>query len=582
MNEVSYVLDGVKYNKYHQAIAIQKTDRSEIKRLDKVYFRLIKFLNEDITVKIITMIKDSGYLSVLLFCLRIEDIKTAYVLAMVAKEFDYYKKIVQNNISTIVMSSLHSPLSLKIALELEVDLYPIPECGRLSDEMIICLYRHSMVFPQNRDICMSCIRSYNFKDSIFIRPFFFFGDEVEIVSKYFIKDPEVKNVVFKNVIDNGSINIMRKALSYYKEDPKIMMKMSLPILLKNTKIFSIYEMKTVVVSEACVYNRWELLPFIFENYKLDASIWDTIKFVIYRGMLNKTFVLALFNSMKKKGIEIDILHHKDKILKCSSDVKEVFEIFDTKKLFTLEIKESQPQFIDSSVASIFEYYLVDNLDYVKIQLFVLYAHKNKRFIEEKDYMLELITSGKIEWNDDLKKKFYQFNEMCNNFCCNLELIDMLIIEYNSYLSVSDFITHMMRMRFVNKIKKIVSSITENFLLDECQTILQRVEDEYWRVMSLVRKDIDLEELEDGEHWILPDDPTLEDLFKHLYQYSSFKNTGYDNAIKLTEALKKIGYHKIAKEVELCIVALISIDDILDILKRKNILFDVKSGTINVL
>ncbi len=575
MNEVAYIIDGVKYNNDDQIIKNIREDKTELKRLDRFFNKLNKFTNEDVSVKIVNMVKTNGFVETLVFSLKIEDVKTAYLLSTIGKEIEFYKKAIQNNMSTLIMVSLSSPLSMKIALDLESAVYPIPMCGRLNDEMVVCLYRHAMVFPKNKEICMGCIRSYNFEESFLFRPFFFFQDEAEMVRKYFTKDKSVKNIIFNNTIDHGAINIMDKAIKYYNQDIKVMAKLSLPILLKNTKKFSIYENKKEIIQEVILDTRWDFLPFIFENYKFDITDWEKIKFPIYQGMATVPFVQTLFYLMKKHDIDFNKIYEEGRTVFCSLDVWQIFKDFGIENNFKFETRTKFTRIINSYVSNMFEFYLNDDSEMIVDQLFISYAHKNNRFMEEKEFVLNLVNEDKLGWTKEIKNKFLEFNNFCNEFCQYLSWGDLLILEYNSYISVSLNLPHMMGIRFLNKISRIIYNIKNEFLKKEYMTIIMRFEEEYWKVMSKVRDDIGLGYLEEREIWKLPENPTLEELFIDLYQHSmyNYRNDEYSHANKIVESLKQREMYKIASEVEMAIASLIPSEDIEHILKIKNITFD---------
>jgi hypothetical protein len=575
MYQVAYVLDGVKYNSDSQIIKNPIDEKIETKRLDKLYYKLLKIISEDASLGFVKMIKENGFLNVLILALKIDDIRTAYVLTKAAKDIEYYKKLMQDGFATLVMVALSSPICMKLVIDLENDIYPITFTGKLNEEMLVCLFRHSMYYPQNKDICMKYIKTYNYDSSFVNRPFFYLYDDIEMISKHLVKDINVRNVMYVCAIDHGSLKIINKLNKYYNQNRIIYSRLTLPILLKNTKEFSIYEENKAMIMETIVSNKWEFLPFIFKNYKLDSEDWEKFRFSIYEGNSSDIFLRTLFSSMKKNDIDFFHLYQKDRIVYCNDKSYQVFKDFDIDINFSFKRKEKFKRTITADVSNLFEFYIVNALNLIKEQLFIFYAHRNERFQEDKKFLLNMISSDEFGWNQELKEKFFEFNNFCDEFCLYMEMGDYLITEYNSYLGAHMYLPHQMLMRFLNKISRIVYNIKDDFVKNEYKSIIKKFNEHYWDNMRKVREDIGLEDLEDEEIWYLPESPSLEDLFADLYQYSMFKYKKDENSYTshIIKTLKERGFNKIVKEVEMAFASLISSDDVLRILNMKGIKID---------
>lgn len=546
----------------------------QLKMMDKLYSKTLEIVKEEIAVKFLSMVKNNGFIETILFCLKIVDIKTCMVLIKAGSKIEFYRKQIQENMSTFMMISLNSPMAMKFCLDLEVLFAPLPQVGKLNEQMTICLYKHALKYPENRDKCISCIKSYNYEESYIYKPFFFLKDEVEIVANYFSKNDTVKAVVVNNCVDFGATKILRKAIKYYKLSNSVNIKMSLPILLSNLRDFNIFEddNRDLLMFEVFMEGRWDFLPFIFENFKINNNNWEYLRHSLYQGRLNIYFLKTLLFLMNKYNYSYDLLIDKTyKIIFCDKEVEQELKSSNLLQDYEFKVGIKITKMNENHISEMFKEYNNGNKELIEKYLFMSYAHRNNRFLDEKENAVKVATSNN-GWNESMIKKFMEFNDFCDYYCSQLTLCDDLLLEYNSYIASSISMPHMMQIRFINKVLNILGRIKEQYLLNEYNTLITKFYDEYYDVMEKVRKDLNID-LTPMKKWKLPENPTLMDMFRDLYQNSEFKykNDENDEIIRVLDYLKREKMNKIANEVEACVASLVPIEDIIEILKRKKIL-----------
>jgi hypothetical protein len=552
------------------------------KHLTKLRSNISKFCNVEITEKCMNMINKCGFFESMLFCLKIEDLNVFKILSQSGLKISYYKDLMRNNISSLIMASLNSWKSMRFALDLETEIQPIPESGKLNEQMIICVYRHMFVFPQNKEYCINCIRSYaKYKDYFIQRPFFYLQDNVEIAENFFSKNVEDKKFFFNNSIEAGAIKIFRKAMKFYKIDPSIYATLNIPILLENTKDFDIRdeENKDYLLAEACMNSRWDYLPFIFENFKIKDDDWMHFKFAIYQGSITLPFIQALFHIMEKKNYNYNLLVENSDIkintVFCSDQIKDEFVKRGIDKNYNFKTEVTYTKTISCDIASLFDCYRTGNLVLLKSHLFTTYAHTNLRFMKEKDYALNLLNIDAFGWNENLSQAFYQFNTFCNDFCNKLKLCDIIILEYNSTLSIGMIFSPLITIRFLNRVMNLIAKISDEFLHKEYETLINSCNEDYLDNLKKVREEIDVD-LDVTIPYEVNKDSTLEELFLNLYQNSNSRYINNESliTIEVLRQLKNRNMNYIYREVEFAITALVPIDDIIKILATRGVKFDL--------
>jgi len=560
----------------YDKLQIQK-EKVDLKKLDRLYNKIIKFVDEDVAVKILTLIKKNGFLESLLFAIRIEDIKIAHVIFEAAFTIEHFKDLIRKNMSIIIMAGLNSGQSMKLVLEAELKYSPIPLSGKMTEQMILCVYRHSFTFPENKEICYNYVKSYDIEACFLQRPFSFINDDVDIIQKYLKKDDQTKALVISNAIDSGSVKTLNKIKKYYNLKINLIGSLPLPILLENPKDFDIKNEshKDTLLHEVCMNNKWEFIPYIFENTKLEGADWVHFNFTLTQGIMYYEFFRTLVYYMEKHGYSYDLLYDEEVTsVFCNTKImSELVKINTFKKCnFNNNIvhKKSKP----NNISNLFNYYMNGNVEIIKTYFFMSYAHKNHKVTSEIKQCLDLVQAKKLNWDDDLYDEFNKFCDFCDDFFTKLDYCDILILEYNSYITTKILFTDLMNMRFLNRIRKVIRQIDDDMLYNEHKVIIASYYNDYDDTLQQVREHIGID-CPHGERWELPEDPSLRDLFSLVYQYCAYTydDPKYKYINKAADILRERKMFKIADEVEKAVASLVPAEEIFKILTIRNINFD---------
>jgi hypothetical protein len=113
-------------------------------------------------------------------------------------------------------------------------------------------------------------------------------------------------------------------------------------------------------------------------------------------------------------------------------------------------------------------------------------------------------------------------------------------------------------------------ITDEILMDIYSVVYKNYNGMYKEILEKSKKSL---KLDTKEEWMLPENPTLEELFINLYLNSSYKQTPDDTSLiyYVKQTLEKKKFDKILEEVNCAICYSVPIEEIIKILRIKNIL-----------
>lgn len=116
-------------------------------------------------------------------------------------------------------------------------------------------------------------------------------------------------------------------------------------------------------------------------------------------------------------------------------------------------------------------------------------------------------------------------------------------------------------------------VTDINLLRECDKIIANIRLFRNKGLKEIREILNLGDTPEG--WKLPENPTLEDEFIELYQFSGFRTisgeeevTSYANLIR---HLKEKNFVKIADEVKQCMIDFVPSEDVKTVLRKRSII-----------
>jgi hypothetical protein len=225
-----------------------------------------------------------------------------------------------------------------------------------------------------------------------------------------------------------------------------------------------------------------------------------------------------------------------------------------------------------AISDLFGLFRSKQFDELTERLFVAHVHFNTRFIDERNAAHKLMDSGDLGWPTSMKTSYNLFCIFTDRIIEQLSSMETAIMEYNSFLAVRSECSCMLKLRYMNSILHTVRNVTSRVIIDKYHRILQDVYEIRGYMMEDVRDRIGIA-LPYNQEWKLPENPTLEDSFKYLYQYSrlqSHTDLALDDSFSMVKELKNRKCYKIAEEVEAAAAAFIHPSEIRTILSNKGI------------
>jgi hypothetical protein len=548
-------------------------NKEVLKQLDKLHSLLDKEYDEDTATGIINDIIETKLIPYICINLRMGSGESMGLLYKCAKNIKQFRDIIYQHIELLVMASLMYEESMKVALQIYEDANVSKFADKFNDEMIICIYKHSLLYPQNKELCMDCIRKFITKDLVQNRPFLYLGDEFEIIQKYFEKDKKTMENIYRLCLDSDSAKTFIKAIRYTKEQNSLIVKFSFPTFKENIKSIDIKDamIRLRIYDEVTTFSRWDFIPFIFEEMRPEGTEWEMFRIGLYQGNMNGTFLETLIYYMEKYGIPIETLKNdKNASLLCSTEIAEIFAQKDLIKSFKVLPSTFMNEYLYTDIANLFQAFKNRNYKFVTEYMHLSNSNFNSRFIKERAHVNSLILDNKLGWDNIIKVKWIAFVSFTSEVIDDLLILDRVLTKYNTFHSIVHMLEPFISIRLINDLCNDFQSIKNKHIINKCTDFLKTIK--YYKEILIkeVRDLIDID-LPPTDEWELPVNPTLEDYFKYIYQYSNFGNDSYDEGMIFIKSLVDKGFVKIGRECYMALTKFVPLDDIKGILRLKNIL-----------
>lgn len=553
-------------------------------KFDKLYFELLKECTKRNAEQIMNMISKTSLIGVICGNLKHECLRVVEVLYKAALRIGFFREYLKNHVSFVIMAAINSEKGFRLAMEIEEACQPIPNSAKLNDQMLVCIHKHGLKFPSNKDLCHNYLSVYKIENMIEEKPVIFFNDDVNLMSQYLTRDSEIERLVINFCVMFGCSRIMDKAITYYKLNPQIYMKLSVPQyerkLIENSKLFNFNDpfFRFSLVNEVTTESRWDFLPLLFERVDFLSLDLDFFRIGLFSGYFDLPFVQTLIYYLEKYKIPTTILTfgQKRKII-CEKEIMVELALHGLGEFYEFEndpnlIGDIIKTHIGHAISDLFGLFRSKQFDELTERLFVAHVHFNTRFIEERNAAHKLMESGDLGWSTSLKTSYNLFCIFTDRIIEQLSSMETAIMEYNSFLAVRSECSCMLKLRYMNSILHTVRNVTSRVIIDKYHRILQDVYEIRGYVMEDVRDRIGID-LPYNQEWKLPENPTLEDSFKYLYQYSrlqSHTDLALDDSFTMVKELRNRKCYKIAEEVEAAAAAFIHPSEIRTILSNKGI------------
>lgn len=544
---------------------VASIDKKVLKRLDKLYFGIDRICkNENLSTRLVNLIHSQGFIEFLCTCIKNCDYECAVIITEGAHGVQYYTQMIYENMPYIIMGSIFSPIAMRFALKL-YDKYGMPSTFKPTADVIICIKRHAIVYPANKEICNKFLSKCDLENIIGLTHIFFIQDDVELVSKYFSKKNKIMDHIIGGASECSSKEILKKALHYVKEHDAFLGKMSLPFVIKYVDLNDRQNWEAMLV-EVCQYAKWDYLPYLFELYSEDEDFWKAIRSCFYKAYITVPFLQVLIQQMKYHNIPIE------KILLKTTDrfygEKEVLEELRKNKIDEIiELHEVTvaKKHIKFTYSNLFEAFRKNDITLVLDLMFSNMAHVNPKFLEEKSYIDKLNEANIFGFTDKVKLSFELFTKFVNHILRQLNYYEMIILDFNSVVALKDKIPDTLVLRCINRINKVVDKITVKFLTEKYLTLLQDLKKYHFIYLNNFRNSLCL----DRNDWTKPEKYDLEEEFIDILQHS-YARTDYNmehKTSKLIDVANQKGNYKLASLISFAMKNYCHYDDIIQIIKN---------------
>lgn len=540
--------------------------------LDKVYHNLVKDCPEDYAVSLIENVINHKLVPYILNNLIINNYKTVEILYAGVKGVKEFAKLLKDNIINIVLSAVRHKEAMQVAMRIYNDIPFSRFSNKFDSDMMICIYRHGIKYPENMELCIECIKPHLTEDITIVRPFFFIKDEVNIVPGFFKKNKTTKDFVFIHSMDCDAVRIFSKALKYYKLQNYHYVMLSFPAFKDNLDKIELNDPETreKIIDDVTTYSRWDFLPFIFENMELTERDWIHFRIGLYQGFFNSIFMEVLLFCFKKYNISFSNLKTIKK-LTCTKDVRDVLVKYGFDNQFDITVSIIHVDNVKKDICNLFHHFCDKEYQYIIFHMYASYAHLNARFLRERTYVDKLIKQEGFGFDSNLKIKWLAFMDMTSSLIEELRVTDIILYKYNSYIASSASMQPIMANCFVNDIYREITKLKTKSLIEEYAVIVINIRNNGKSILKEIREMFGID-LDPEKDWILPLNPTLEELFMEIYQYSCY-NEGEtpEEAYKLSIELKEKKCYKIMEEIQMALESYVPLDSIKKILRFKNII-----------
>jgi hypothetical protein len=292
----------------------------------------------------------------------------------------------------------------------------------------------------------------------------------------------------------------------------------------------------------------------------------------YRCSFNEVYFKALIYHMEKYDIPIEKLKSASgKPLICSAEIAEVLYEQDLIKVFNCVPGAKLSNYLKPDICNLFYGFIKNNYSFITDYMHLSNAHFNERFLRERDYTGTLVNNGLMGWDSSMLVQWKAFVSFTDDIIQELNVLENIICKYNSFFSVSLLVRPLIAIRFVNECIQSLYKLKNKFLIQECKKLIINLDTFKETILQEVREIIRIDTPK-NEDWSLPENPTLEDYFKYVYQYSGFGgNDTTEDGLAIIKILLDKGYYKITDEVITCFQNFVPIEDIERILRVKKIL-----------
>ncbi len=542
-------------------------DNRKFKNLDRVYLDLSKIYSEGVATNIVNDISKNGIMKYIYHHIKLCNIDYLENFIKAIENVKEYLQVVKDKMLEIIMSSIYSAETFKFAIQL-YDKHGSPSKMDMNQAIAMCIKRHAFVFPENQKLCSDFLDVFSLEEMMTDIQMLFVQDDVNLVTKFLKKRQDIFQKVFIYASECSALKTLSKIMSYYKESEVFLAKLSLPSILNYKVNLNDSEIRDSIFVEANNFSRWEFIPFIFDNFKIDEELWVTFKINIYRGYVTLPFLKTLLYHMKLHDIPIEkIKLQQASKLMASKEILDELREYGFDKFETLEEFDYQNDEVKYSASAMFEFFRRNKLEFIFNVLYANYAHVNVKLAEERKYIETLIENNILGWDDKMLNQYSLYEKFLDNIFTQLRIFDQILLDYNSFNLIKEELDNTVALRCLNKMIVDIRKITNKKITAIYATLILELNDIYMDYLKKFREEFPIS----PKNFDCRDN--IEGQFCFIYQYSYTRGNKHDNK----ELLRLAKHYKSLGRIDVYSLILKSIDclchhkDVVELLIENNLL-----------
>jgi hypothetical protein len=445
--------------------------------LPAVKNKLLLQLNEESSNSICEFITKCELSQFLLLIIKNKNCVLLQFLWYVFKEFNCIRKIVNNSMIHMLLTSLDDTIIFfeifKWYNEFGCD------ANLLSINIITLIYLKGINYPKIKPLIMDIIVRLNNFENVRDRTVFFIYDELSIIKPFITNNIDnIKRMMIRSYwydsVDTLCEVQRQVKLSFFSIGWYLL---SVPafnhiVLKNNINIYEDVSFSCNFANYICISNRWEYIPYIIR--KLTDRMWKRIQLYFYCGSLTIEFVTVLFHQIKKQNIDINKLissslqfNSHSKFVQFLKD-NNYYNIFisnknktKTKELFEA-VESLKDEILDASIIAVspmMVIYTEKNFDALYEISFDCSLNLSNRYKSEIKYIDSLLENDDLGWDKNMIDRYSEYKKYMNYIFDQLNIGNELVTKFNSYLPLEHLeFNPPYRLRIINNIISIYNKL----------------------------------------------------------------------------------------------------------------------------
>lgn len=521
-----------------------------------------EFKDKSLSTSIVNTINKRSYIGFLMTNLREGLFDFVKSVLKLTSNIEVFKTLLSENINSLVHTGLFCEESGKIVLELHSVVGKTGIRQNSSLALITLVYHHGLMFPSNGGLSLGYLKHYQFSHLVIDKCCFYTRDESSVVKKYINNREDDRSKILKYAVEHDCVNIVKKLILKQKVNHLSTIKMSIDIFiefLNNQQIHS-DNLKSAIIFECFHHNRWDMLPFIMINFKLDHNDWSYIKLFFENGKLTLPFIQTFFHLIYVYKIPLYNIMFQDPIL-CTQEIANFLSVKGYNLFYKFSIISEQELDLEYNLCTLFYHYLKGSYNEIVNIIYHRNGYRCKRLENERALFLQLYQTKLIKWDDTLITEYQNFDIYLNGIFDQFLIMEKALMEFSSLVELNnyDIKNNMMILRCLNSLIDLLGKINLSYLQNEYKYMYDIVQYKFFEIYPKICEQIGVETT-----WVKPFNPTDLDNLIALNLTSCICNKKVD-LDKIKMYIETVKDDNLKEYIKTSIDNFVPIDDIIDTL-----------------